>query len=34
MNVKENEKDRFIATIGSGEKSIDISTSSGDIEFK
>ncbi|SHE74700.1 DUF4097 and DUF4098 domain-containing protein YvlB [Tissierella praeacuta DSM 18095] len=34
MNIKENEKGRFIATIGSGEKSINISTSSGDIEFK
>lgn len=33
MNILENEKGRFRATIGSGEKSIDISTSSGDVEF-
>lgn len=34
MNIEENEKGRFRATIGSGEKSIDISTSSGDVEFR
>lgn len=34
MDIKENEKGRFRATIGSGEKSIDISTSSGDVEFR
>lgn len=34
MNIAENEKGKFRATIGSGEKSIDISTSSGDVEFK
>ncbi|MDR7857782.1 DUF4097 family beta strand repeat-containing protein [Tissierella sp.] len=33
MKIEENEKGRFRATIGSGEKSIDISTSSGDVEF-
>ncbi|MBU5425857.1 DUF4097 domain-containing protein [Tissierella pigra] len=33
INIQENDKGRFRATIGSGEKSIDISTSSGNVRF-
>lgn len=34
MIVEENEKGRFKAVIGTGENSIDISTSSGDVVFR
>ena len=33
MDIQENQRGIFRATIGSGEKSIDISTSSGDVRF-
>lgn len=34
MDIIENEKGQFKATIGTGENSIDISTSSGSVKFK